>query len=56
MALVPSKDKVGAIQSLQRAAIKARQLAERTKTPFYVFVDGRVVDLNPQPKPDPRTK
>ena len=44
------KSEIGAIQALKRAAVKARELAERTKTPLYVFVDGRVVDLNPQSK------
>jgi hypothetical protein len=33
---------------LKRAAAKARQLSEETGTPFYVFKDGRIVDLNPQ--------
>ena len=36
-------------QALERAAAWARQLAEQTGTPLYVFKDGRVVDLNRQP-------
>ena len=36
-------------QALERAAARARQLAEQTGTPLYVFKDGRVVDLNRQP-------
>ncbi len=36
-------------QALERAAFRARQLAEQTGTPLYVFKDGRVVNLNPQP-------
>jgi hypothetical protein len=32
-------------EALQRAARKARELAERTGTPFYVFRDGKIVDL-----------
>lgn len=34
--------------ALERAAARARQLAEQTGTPLYVFQDGRVVDLNRQ--------
>ena len=34
--------------ALERAAARARQLAEQTGTPLYVFRDGRVVDLNRQ--------
>jgi len=37
-------------RALERAAVRARQLAEQTGTPLYVFKDGRVVDLNPQSK------
>ncbi|MBI3919768.1 MAG: hypothetical protein HY318_00015 [Armatimonadetes bacterium] len=36
-------------RALARAVGAARQLSERTGTPFYVLKDGRVVDLNPQP-------
>jgi hypothetical protein len=35
-------------RALERAAARARQLAEQTGTPLYVFRDGRVVDLNRQ--------
>jgi hypothetical protein len=41
-------DLKGAIRALERAALRARRLAEETGTPFYVLKDGRVVDLNPQ--------
>jgi hypothetical protein len=34
--------------ALGRAAARARQLAEQTGTPLYVFKDGRVVNLNRQ--------
>ena len=34
--------------ALERAAARARQLAEQTGTPLYVFKDGRVVDMNRQ--------
>jgi dihydroxyacetone kinase-like predicted kinase len=33
-------------QALERAAARARQLAEQTGTPLYVLRDGQVVDLN----------
>ncbi|MHB8522769.1 MAG: hypothetical protein ACYDH9_18695 [Limisphaerales bacterium] len=35
-------------RALKRAAARARELAEQTGTPLYVFRDGRVVDLNRQ--------
>ncbi len=35
-------------RALERAAARARQLAEQTGTPLYVFRDGHVVDLNRQ--------
>ncbi|HVC96107.1 MAG TPA: hypothetical protein VND64_20660 [Pirellulales bacterium] len=31
--------------ALRRAALKARELGERTQTPVYVMREGRVVDL-----------
>jgi hypothetical protein len=34
--------------ALRRAAKAARALAIKTGTPFYVLVDGRVVNLNPR--------
>ncbi len=33
-------------RALERAAAWARQLAEQTGTPVYIFKDGQVVDLN----------
>jgi hypothetical protein len=36
--------------AMQRAARKARKLAEETGTPFYVMRRGKLVDLNSQPK------
>ena len=33
-------------RALERAAARARRLAEQTGTPLYVFKDGHVVDLN----------
>ena len=35
-------------RALERAAARARQLAEQTGTPLYVLQYGRVVDLNRQ--------
>lgn len=34
--------------ALERAAVRARRLAEQTGTPLYIFKDGCVVDLNRQ--------
>ena len=31
--------------ALQRAARKARELAQKTGTPFYVLREGKIVDL-----------
>ncbi len=31
--------------ALQRAARKAREIAEQTGTPFYVLREGKIVDL-----------
>lgn len=31
--------------ALRRAAIKARERADRLNTPFYIMMDGKVVDL-----------
>ena len=40
----PDMSKAG--RALERAAARARQLAEQTGTPLYVLKDGHVVDLN----------
>ena len=32
--------------ALQRAAANARELSRRTRTPFYVVKNGRIIDLN----------
>ncbi len=39
-------DLAGSFPALKRAAAAARQLSLDTGTPFYVFKNGRVVDLN----------
>ena len=31
--------------ALERAARNASRLADQTNTPFYVFIDGKIVDL-----------
>jgi hypothetical protein len=42
-----SKEAAETLKALRRAARRARELAERTGTPFYVIKDNRIVDLNP---------
>ena len=42
-----ARDIVGALPALRRAAKAARELAIRTGTPFYVWKDGKIVNLNP---------
>jgi hypothetical protein len=48
-AKITSKDPLirGSLPALRRAARAARALALKTGTPFYVWQDGRVVNLNP---------
>jgi hypothetical protein len=41
-------DMTKAGRALERAATRARRLAEQTGTPLYVLKGGRVVDLNRQ--------
>ncbi len=41
--------------ALRRAAKKARELSIRMNAPFYVFRDGKIVDLNSlEPNPIPK--
>ena len=40
-------DIIGSFPALRRAAKAARALAIRTGTPFYVWKDGKIVNLNP---------
>lgn len=42
-AVAPDLAQAGA--ALERAARNARRLADETFTPFYVFIDGEIVDL-----------
>jgi len=37
----------GSLPALRRAARRARRLAEKTNTPLFVLVGGRVRNLNP---------
>ena len=37
-------DLLGATTALQRSALRARELAERTGTPSYVMRNGHIVD------------
>ncbi len=39
-------DMIGAYAALCRASVRARELSIRTGTPFYIWRDGKVVDLN----------
>ncbi len=32
-------------KALKRAAKKARELAVKTRTPFYIFDDGQIINL-----------
>ncbi|MBI5102139.1 MAG: hypothetical protein HZB33_09940 [Nitrospirae bacterium] len=41
-------DLAGIDKALRRAGRKARELAEKTHTPLYVFENGKVVDLTKQ--------
>jgi len=42
-AVAPDLAQAGA--ALERAAREARWLADQTNTAFYVFIDGKIVDL-----------
>lgn len=44
-ALPRDLDLAGIDAALRRAAKKARELAEKTRTPFYVFEDGKIIDV-----------
>jgi len=43
-ALPRDSDLAGAGKALKRAAKTARELSQKTNTPFYVYEDGKVVD------------
>jgi len=44
------------LTALRRAAADARKLSEATGTPFYIWRDGRVVNLNPKGRLKPARK
>ncbi len=48
--LPKDSDLAGVGKALRRAARKARDLAVRTRTPLYVFENGKVVNLVKQKK------
>jgi hypothetical protein len=50
-----SKEAGETLKALRRAARRARELAERTGTPFYVMKDNHIVDLNAS-RSQPRRK
>jgi diaminopimelate decarboxylase len=43
-----SREAAATLRALRRAARRARELAEKTGTPFYVMKNNRIVDLNPR--------
>jgi hypothetical protein len=49
-------DLLGSLPALRRAAKAARKLSEATGTPFYIWRDGRVVNLNPKGRLKPARK
>lgn len=46
--LPEDSDLAGVDKALRRAAKKAKELAVKTRTPLYVFENGKVVDLTKQ--------
>jgi hypothetical protein len=47
-ALPKDSDLAGVDKALRRAAKKAREIAIKTRTPLYVFENGKVVNLTKQ--------
>jgi hypothetical protein len=43
---ISDPDLLGSFAALKRAARKARRLSIATGTPFYIWKNGKVVDLN----------
>jgi hypothetical protein len=46
----------GATAALRRASRAAWKLAKETKTPFHVWRDGKIVNLNPRAKKTSRAR
>lgn len=49
-AIIMDRDTRDTLRALERAARKARQLAQQKGTPFYVVRSGKLVDLNRRPR------
>jgi hypothetical protein len=49
-------DILGSLPAMRRAAKRAKRLAQQTGTPLLVMRNGKIVDLNPSPKPAKRRK
>ena len=43
---IKDPDLRGVEAALRRAALRARKISEQNNTPFIVYEDGRIVDLN----------
>ena len=52
----PGPDVAGVCAALIRAARAARRLSVETGTPFWVMVDGRIIDLNAAVNPRARRR
>lgn len=39
-------DQIGSLAAIQRAALRARELARQMNTPCYVLREGRIVDVS----------
>jgi diaminopimelate decarboxylase len=44
-ALPRDVDLAGAGKALKRAAKNARELSQKTNTPFYVYEDGKIINV-----------
>lgn len=49
--LPTDEDLRNAMDALRRAALGARKLAQETKTPYYVWLNGHVADVSNEPTP-----
>jgi len=47
-------DLLGSATALKRAAANALKLARKTRTPCYVFEDGKIVDATQRPSRKPK--
>lgn len=44
-------EQLGSLAAIERAALRAREIARQTQTPCYVSRDGRIVDVLTEPLP-----